>query len=75
MTDKEGWIISNLSAALFARPPPHFSIALHIQAGTTRIINFTRLFGGNIRMCTPSLALHMIEKAPGITGDQKLYEK
>jgi phenylacetate-CoA ligase len=39
------------------------------EAGTTRIINFTRLFGGNVMMCTPSLALHMIEKAPDIMGD------
>jgi len=44
-------------------------IPVGAEAGTTRIINFTRLFGGNILMCTPSLALHMIEKAPEIMGD------
>jgi phenylacetate-CoA ligase len=44
-------------------------IPVGAEAGTTRIINFTRLFGGNILMCTPSLALHMIEKAPEVMGD------
>jgi phenylacetate-CoA ligase len=44
-------------------------IPVGAEAGTTRIINFSRLFGGNILMCTPSLALHMIEKAPDVMGD------
>jgi len=39
------------------------------EAGTARIINFSRLFGGDVLMCTPSLALHMIEKAPEIMGE------
>ena len=39
------------------------------EAGTTRIMNFSRLFGGDVLMCTPSLALHMIEKAPEVMGD------
>lgn len=39
------------------------------EAGTTRIINFTRLFGGDVLMCTPSLALHLIERAPEIMGE------
>ena len=39
------------------------------EAGTTRIMNFSRLFGGDVLMCTPSLALHMIEKAPDVIGD------
>lgn len=44
-------------------------IPVGAEAGTTRIINFTRLFGGNVLMCTPSLALHMIEKSPEIMGE------
>lgn len=44
-------------------------IPVGAEAGTTRIINFARLFGGNVLMCTPSLALHMIEKAPDIMGE------
>ncbi len=44
-------------------------IPVGAEAGTTRIINFSRLFGGNVLMCTPSLALHMIEKAPEIMGE------
>jgi len=39
------------------------------EAGTARIINFSRLFGGDVLMCTPSLALHLIEKALEVTGD------
>ncbi len=39
------------------------------EAGTERIMNFTRLFGGDVLMCTPSLALHMIEKAEDILGE------
>ena len=31
--------------------------------------NFSRLFGGDVLMCTPSLALHLIERAPEIMGD------
>jgi phenylacetate-CoA ligase len=44
-------------------------IPVGAEAGTTRIINFSRLFGGDVLMCTPSLALHMIEKAPEIMGE------
>lgn len=44
-------------------------IPVGAEAGTTRIINFSRLFGGDVLMCTPSLALHLIEKAPEIMGD------
>jgi phenylacetate-CoA ligase len=44
-------------------------IPVGAEAGTTRIINFSRLFGGNVLMCTPSLALHLIEKAPEIMGE------
>jgi len=32
LTHSVGWIISNPGAALFARPPPHFSIALSTAA-------------------------------------------
>ena len=44
-------------------------IPVGAEAGTARIINFSRLFGGDVLMCTPSLALHMIEKAPDIMGE------
>jgi phenylacetate-CoA ligase len=44
-------------------------IPVGAEAGTTRIINFSRLFGGDVMMCTPSLALHLIEKAPEVMGD------
>ncbi len=44
-------------------------IPVGAEAGTERIMTFTRLFGGDILMCTPSLALHMIEKAEDVTGN------
>ena len=44
-------------------------IPVGAEAGTTRIINFSRLFGGDVLLCTPSLALHLIEKAPEVMGD------
>ncbi len=44
-------------------------IPIGAEAGTTRIINFSRLFGGDVIMCTPSLALHLIERAPEVTGE------
>ncbi len=44
-------------------------IPVGAEAGTARIINFTRLFGGDVLMCTPSLALHLIERAPEIMGE------
>lgn len=43
-------------------------IPVGAEAGTERIMNFTRLFGGDIIMCTPSLALHMIERSDDIIG-------
>jgi phenylacetate-CoA ligase len=43
-------------------------IPVGAEAGTERIMMFTRLFGGNVIMCTPSLALHMIEKSEDIIG-------
>jgi len=43
-------------------------IPVGAEAGTERILNFTKLFEGNVLTCTPSLALHMIEKAPEILG-------
>jgi phenylacetate-CoA ligase len=44
-------------------------IPVGAEAGTARIINFTRLFGGDVLLCTPSLALHLIERAPEVMGD------
>jgi len=43
-------------------------IPVGAEAGTERIVMFLRLFGGNVMMCTPSLALHLIERAPEIMG-------
>ena len=43
-------------------------IPVGAEAGTERIMMFTRLFGGDAIMCTPSLALHMIEKSEEIIG-------
>jgi phenylacetate-CoA ligase len=44
-------------------------IPVGAEAGTARIINFTRLFGGDVLMCTPSLALHLIERAQEVMGE------
>jgi len=44
-------------------------IPIGAEAGTARIINFSRLFGGDVLMCTPSLALHLIERSQEIMGD------
>ncbi len=44
-------------------------IPIGAEAGTARIINFSRLFGGDVLMCTPSLALHLIERSQEIIGD------
>lgn len=39
------------------------------EAGTELILTYTKLFKGNVLLCTPSLALHLIEKAPEIIGE------
>lgn len=38
------------------------------EAGVARILKTTRFFRGNVLSCTPSLAEHMIERAPEILG-------
>ncbi|MCU0821296.1 MAG: phenylacetate--CoA ligase family protein [Spirochaetes bacterium] len=43
-------------------------IPVGAEAGTERLVNFTRLFGGDVLMCTPSLALHLIEKSEDLIG-------
>ncbi len=49
-------------------------IPVGAEAGTERIIMFSRLFGANVLMCTPSLALHLIERAPDIMGGGSVKE-
>jgi phenylacetate-CoA ligase len=39
------------------------------EAGSERILRFAKLFKVNAMVCTPSLAIHLIEKAPGVMGD------
>ncbi len=39
------------------------------EVGTERILSFLRLFRANILSCTPSLALHLIERAPEVLGE------
>jgi phenylacetate-CoA ligase len=39
------------------------------EVGTERILSFVRLFRANILSCTPSLAMHLIERAPEVLGE------
>jgi phenylacetate-CoA ligase len=39
------------------------------EAGTERVLHFTKFFRADTLACTPSLAEHLIEKAPGAIGD------
>lgn len=43
-------------------------IPIGAEAGTERILKFIKLFKANIFSGTPSLALHLIEKAPEVLG-------
>jgi len=54
----------------FEKFPGITIIPVGAEAGTEQIINYTRLFECNVIMCTPSLALHLIEKAPEIMGNE-----
>ena len=49
-------------------------IPVGAEAGTERILMFSRLFGANVMMCTPSLALHLIERAPELMGGDSVKE-
>jgi len=49
-------------------------IPVGAEAGTERILMFSRLFGANVMMCTPSLALHLIERAPELMGGDTVKE-
>jgi phenylacetate-CoA ligase len=40
------------------------------EAGTERILRFAKLFKADTLACTPSLAEHLIEKAPEVIGDR-----
>ncbi len=43
-------------------------IPVGAEAGVARILKTARFFKGNVLSCTPSLAEHMIERAPEILG-------
>jgi phenylacetate-CoA ligase len=43
-------------------------IPVGAEAGVARILTTTRIFRGNVISCTPSLAEHMIERAPEVLG-------
>ena len=43
-------------------------IPVGAEGGVARILKMARFFGGNVLSCTPSLAEHMIERAPEILG-------
>lgn len=43
-------------------------IPIGAEAGTERFIQMLKLFGANVLTCTPSLALHLIERCPEVTG-------
>jgi len=44
-------------------------IPVGAEAGTARILSTTRFFGGTVLSCTPSLAEHLIERAPDVLGE------
>ena len=44
------------------------SIPVGAEAGAARILTTTRFFGGTVLSCTPSLAEHLIERAPAVLG-------
>ncbi len=44
-------------------------IPVGAEGGVARILKTARFFGGNVLSCTPSLAEHMIERAPEILGE------
>ncbi len=43
-------------------------IPVGAEAGAARLLKTTRFFRGNVLSCTPSLAEHLIERAPEILG-------
>ncbi|MBI2962160.1 MAG: phenylacetate--CoA ligase family protein [Deltaproteobacteria bacterium] len=43
-------------------------IPVGAESGVARILKTARFFKGNVLMCTPSLAEHLIERAPEILG-------
>jgi len=43
-------------------------IPVGAEAGAARILTTARFFGGNVMSCTPSLAEHLIERAPEVLG-------
>ncbi|MFI5396526.1 MAG: phenylacetate--CoA ligase family protein [Candidatus Binatia bacterium] len=44
-------------------------IPIGAEAGAARILKTTRFFRGNVLSCTPSLAEHLIDRAPEILGE------
>lgn len=44
-------------------------IPIGAEAGTEKILQFMKMYGADIFLGTPSLALHLIEKAPEVLGE------
>jgi len=44
------------------------TIPVGAESGAVRILKMARFFGGNVLTCTPSLAEHLIERAPETLG-------
>lgn len=44
-------------------------IPIGAEAGTERLLQMVKLFRANVLTCTPSLAIHLIERCPDILGE------
>ena len=53
----------------FNKFPGIMMVPIGAEAGTERILQFLKLFKINVFTGTPSLALHLIEKAPEVLGE------
>ena len=60
--------LAGVPAVQFNRDDGVMCIPVGAEAGVARILTTTRIFRGTVLCCTPSLAEHMIERAPEILG-------
>jgi phenylacetate-CoA ligase len=60
--------LAGVPALQFTEDDGVMYIPVGAEAGVARILTTTRIFRGNVISCTPSLAEHMIERAPEILG-------
>jgi phenylacetate-CoA ligase len=60
--------IAGVPALQFYADDGVMCIPVGAEGGVARILTTTRFFRGNVITCTPSLAEHMIERAPEILG-------